>query len=129
MININDIRIGNIMHDNLNNRQVTVHGIEANWENLWVSYDIRVFKLNIKYLTYIKLSIENIDNYTMPKNNGLRILNMPKHEDIELSILETEGVFYLFINGSPKFIKKITYINELQNIAYMLTGNELKTNS
>lgn len=118
-----ELRIGNVIHDVPNIRDVDVIGIESTWNKVCVRYGNRSdYKMNMDSLIPIPLTKEIRDKYNLPtsftfsKNFTCYLWFDEGDEDIVYIEQYSEGAYPL---------KHIKYLHQYQNLYYELTGEEL----
>jgi hypothetical protein len=124
MIQVNDLRIGNVLLDDLNKRVVCVHGIEPSWNEVWVNYSNGkgVYKLKLEDLSFNYISFLVLEKY------GFSI----KDSNVDKSVL-SNGIIDVHHNSSQKywveqknsFGRYIEFEHQLQNFQFYVRNEEL----
>jgi hypothetical protein len=136
MIDITKIRVGNIVFDNLNKRNVSVNGIETGHNTVWVDwnngkgiYPLYVFQVDEILLTkdwFKKFGADITGDPSFMLGTPDRTL---------FFIINNKGISYPNIIVSSELssldsqcigLNSIQYIHELQNLYFCLTGEELQ---
>lgn len=129
MIQANELRIGNWVTELIKNRIVSIDGIEPNQDFVWVNYlnGYGQYKVEINDIYPIPLTPEILEKcgfeiYT--ENTG-----SPINEDIEYYSNQIDVFFdihgCLIIKDYHYNINRPKYLHQLQNLYFILTGQEL----
>lgn len=134
MIDITQIRVGNIVYDNLNKRNVSINGIETGHNTVWVDYNngYGIYPLYIFQIDEIKLTEKILLDVGFSKHKtvlgsyekkGFRFHTQcpPPHSEDKFTAVTEE---YLY--ERRLLIKGVDYLHELQNLYFCLTRDELQ---
>lgn len=134
MIDIKQIRVGNIVYDNLNKRNVSINGIETGHNTVWVDwkngkgiYPLYVFQIDeIKLTEKILLDFGFLKHKTILgsyEKKGFRFHTQcpPPHTDDKFTTVTEE---YLY--EKRLLIRGVDCLHDLQNLYFSLKREELQ---
>ena len=141
MIQLQEIRIGNLVFDKKRNRIVTVWGIESNHDKIVVNFanGSGVYSIDLKHIEPIPITEEWLLKFGFEKYDwfdGCFIKCNNKHLMIQFYEPKQEILIYFTkiskdkdghkMNGRDYLFKvKKYYVHQLQNLFFSLTGEEL----
>lgn len=130
----NELRIGNLVFDEIKKRVVLVWGIEDNHDKIIVNYanGAGVYSVNLKDLKAISLSAERLLNFSFrhDKVNGSYFLPVPNLKmEIHASLFMKKYVIELHNHLMPIVTECDSVCHHIQNLYFALTNKELQINN
>lgn len=133
MIEVKDLRIGNLVYQDYVNRQVFVSGFWEQSDECWYKYDDNEFRGPIQSFKGILLTEDWLIKFGFNEKYGgsyNRWLKRADNVNVFVKLIDSEdengklkGEFWYDCGTHVK------YVHQLQNLFYALTGEELLINS
>ena len=125
MIQLQEIRIGNLVFDKKRNRIVTVWGIESNHDKIVVNYahGSGVYSINLKHIKPIPLTEEWLLDFGFEEKSKSKDFYLGNFRFNILKPANYNG--FIFCDGYDVITDRIKYVNQLQNLYFDLKGERL----
>ena len=113
----NELRIGNFIYDSFKGRLVKLCSISSNSDNLGLDYEGLIYNENIFHIIPVPLTEEWLLKFRF--NEGYT-----GYYYIGDFLISVEGQIYF--GETETWIAEIHFVNQLQNLYFALTGDELQ---
>ena len=125
MIQLQEIRIGNLVFDKKRNRIVTVWGIESNHDKIVVNYahSLGVYSINLKHIEPITLTEEILLDLGFEEKSKSKNFYLGNFRFNISKPVNYNG--FIFCDGYDVITDRIKYVHQLQNLYFDLKGERL----
>ena len=125
MIQLQEIRIGNLVFDKKRNRIVTVWGIESNHDKIVVNFanGSGVYSIDLKHIEPIPLTEEWLLDFGFEEKSKSKNFYLGNFRFNILKPANYNG--FIFCDGYYVITDRIKYVHQLQNLYFDLKGEHL----
>ena len=125
MIQLQEIRIGNLVFEKKRNRIVAVWGIESNHDEIVVNYanGSGVYAIDLKYIEPIPLTEEWLLDFGFEEKSKSKNFYLGNFRFNIFKSANYNG--FIFCDGYDVITDRIKYVNQLQNLYFDLKGERL----
>ena len=125
MIQLQEIRIGNLVFDKKRNRIVTVWGIESNHDKIVVNFanGSGVYSIDLKHIEPIPLTEEWLLDFGFEEKSKSKNFYLGNFRFNILKPANYNG--FIFCDGYDVITDRIKYVHQLQNLYFDLKGEHL----
>ena len=125
MIQLQEIRIGNLVFDKKRNRIVTVWGIESNHDKIVVNFanGSGVYSIDLKHIEPIPLTEEWLLDFGFEEKSKSKNFYLGNFKFNILKPANYNG--FIFCDGYYVITDRIKYVHQLQNLYFDLKGEHL----